>query len=221
MLIDGFDVATSCGWASIQRPGDMKATKCGVYISKGENSEEKAGELGLFLMNKYRNPENRPDFVAIEMPQRNVQTFTRQGRPDLAGTKDEMTINPNALQLSGMLGAVVTILNCYNIPWGLIAPATWRKAYYGAGYNPPKAVVKSKNKRTGEIKETYKDDWKQAAINTAQLHKISLPATKAEQKDAAEAIGIAVAWEKCTFIPKRHEKAFMALRMGQPVRSAA
>lgn len=212
MLIEGLDIATSCGVAQVEKPGRLSAAKCLCLYAEGENSEEKAGELAWQLMQRYRDASTRPQFVAIEMPMRNVMTFKKQGR-DLAGQTQKETINPNALQLSGLAGAAVAVLNCYRIPWGLIASKTWRNAYFGKDFVPPK--VKKTNRKTGQTIVTDQDDWKQAAIDMALRDRIALPSTKAEQRDAAEAIGIAWAWESCTFIPKRHQNAFMALRTGQ------
>jgi hypothetical protein len=210
MIIDGLDIATSCGVARIERPGKPASWTCEALYSEGENSEEKAGELALMLMRRYRAADSRPDFVAIEMPMRNVMMFKKQGE-DLGGENQKDTINPNALQLSGLAGAACAVLNCYGIPWGLIASKTWRIAYFGKGYVPLK--VAKTNKRTGKV--TYEDDWKQAAIDLALMQKITLPSRKADQRDAAEAIGIAVAWEKCTFVPKRHQQRFLDLRTGR------
>jgi hypothetical protein len=214
MIIEGLDIATSCGVAQVEKPGRLSSARCLCLYAEGENSEEKAGELAWLLMQRYRDTTARPQFVAIEMPMRNVMTFHKEGA-DLAGQTQKDTINPNALQLSGLAGAAVAILNCYRIPWGLVASKTWRNAYFGKQFVPPKVVVKKRNRKTGKMEETLKDDWKQAAIDMALRERISLPSTKAEQRDAAEAIGIAWAWEACTFIPKRHQAAFMALRTGQ------
>ncbi|MBY8918800.1 hypothetical protein KUG85_04840 [Nitratireductor sp. L1-7-SE] len=194
-LILGLDIATSCGRALIDRSERPGTWNCDVWKSAGDNGEEKAGHLAMQMIPYLK--ANKPDFVAIEMPQRNVQTFGRK-RKDMAGEATETTINPNALQLSSLAGAAIAILDAYRIPWGLIAPVTWRSAYFGKG-----------------VKPQGKDDWKDLAIQHARMQGIGLPATKAAQRDAAEALGIAVSWERCTFIPKRHQQAFMALRTGQ------
>lgn len=214
MLIEGLDIATSCGVGQVEKPGRLSAARCLCLHAEGDNSEEKAGELGWLLMQRYRDTGDRPAFVAIEMPMRNVMTFHKEGS-DLAGRTAKETINPNALQLSGLAGAAVAVLNCYRIPWGLVASKTWRNAYFGKDFVPPKIIVKKKDRKSGRVIETFKDDWKQAAIDVAMRERIALPGTKAEQRDAAEAIGIAWAWECCTFIPKRHQATFMALRTGQ------
>lgn len=195
MLIGGYDIATSAGFAWIEPREKPSSWQCGVWKSEGENGEEKAGHLGMQMIPVLKN--RKPDFVAIEMPQRNVQTFGKK-RKDMAGEKVETTINPNALQLSALAGGAIAILDAYRIPWGLIASATWRAAYFGKGVKPAPGK-----------------DWKDLAIEHARMQRIALPSTKAAQRDAAEAIGIAVAWERCTFIPARHQAAFMALRTGR------
>lgn len=214
MIIEGLDIAASCGVAQVEKPGRLSAARCLCLHAEGENSEEKAGELAWQLMGRWRDAGRRPQFVAIEMPLRNVMTFKKEG-VDLAGQNQKETINPNSLQLSGLAGAAVAVLNCYRIPWGLVASKTWRNAYFGKGFIPPQKWVNEKDRKTGKIIKVPKDDWKQAAIDMAVRERIALPSTKAEQRDAAEAIGIAWAWEACTFIPKRHQEAFVALRTGQ------
>ena len=195
MIVLGLDIATSCGHGLIDRNSRPEAWRCGAWHLAGENGEDKAGRLALVLVPYLK--ENRPAFAAVEMPQRNVKTFGRK-REDMAGQTTEQTINPTALQLSALAGAAVAILDAFRIPWGLVAPGTWRSAYYGKGVRP-----------IGD------DDWKDLAIKHAQMQKIELPSTKAARRDAAEAIGIGVAWERCTFIPERHQASFMALRTGQ------
>ncbi|TPM53255.1 hypothetical protein FJ959_22255 [Mesorhizobium sp. B2-2-4] len=195
MLVLGLDIATSCGHGLIEPHKKPDTWRCGAWHSAGENGEDKAGVLALSMIPYLK--ANRPVFAAIEMPQRNVKTFGRK-REDMAGQSVEQTINPNALQLSALAGGAVAILDAFHIPWGLVASATWRSVYFGKG-----------------VKPVGRDDWKDLAIKHAQMQKIPLPSTKAAQRDAAEAIGVAAAWERCTFIPARHQASFMALRTGQ------
>jgi hypothetical protein len=194
-MIAGLDIATSAGWALIEPRERPSSWRCGIWKAEGDNGEEKAGHLAMQIIPFMKM--HKPGFVAIEMPQRNVQTFGKK-RQDMAGEAKEMTINPNALQLSALAGAAVAILDAYRIPWGLIASATWRSAYFGKGVKP----------QTGK-------DWKDLAIDHARMQRVELPSTKAAQRDAAEALGVAVSWERCTFIPARHQAAFMALRTGR------
>lgn len=196
MLILGGDVATSTGmcWLDSARP--PSEWRCLAVESEGSNSEEKAGDIAVFLYGEIL--ARRPDFAAIEMPQRSVTQFGRKVRdPETGEERTQSTINPNALQLSGLAGAVVAVLDICRIPWGLIAPATWRSAYYGKGFKPTDG------------------DWKALAIDRARLQRIPLPATVKAQRDAAEAVGIASSWTRCTFIPARHQRAFLDLRTGK------
>lgn len=198
LRILGLDVATSTGICFVDRSRPASEWRCLAVQSEGDNGEDKAADLGLFLFAEL--VENRPDFAAIEMPQRSVAQFGRKKTDPLTGQETtETTINPNALQLSALAGAVVTALEIRRIPWGLVAPATWRSAYFGRGQKP------------------VDGDWKAAAVRQAELQKVALPPTVKAARDAAEAIGIAMAWERCTFIPTRHQAAFMALRQGKAV----
>lgn len=190
----GLDVATTTGWAAIVPAEPPRQWRCLAIESEGENGEEKAGDLAIEIHRALARA--RPDFVAMEMPQRSVKAFGKK-TVDAAGREVvKETINPNALQLSALAGAVVGVLDVAGIPWGLIAPATWRAAYYG-GMKPKDG------------------DWKALAVAMADHHEILLPSLKKARSDAAEAVGIAVAWRKCSFIPKRHQAAFMALCMGR------
>lgn len=201
MIVLGLDIATCTGacWAERSRPA--KEWRCLAIEASGANAEEKDDDLAGALLELLGG--NRPDFVAIEMPQRSVKQFgkkPREGEGEAAGGEREMTINPNALQLSGLAGAAVGILRGLDIPWGLIAPSTWRSAYYGKGYTPANG------------------DWKQAAVDMARLQSIPLPSTVKAQRDAAEAVGIASAWSRCTFVPARHRTAFTHLLSNRPAR---
>lgn len=191
-IILGLDIATSCGvcWKTSAQPKDWR---CYAIQCEGDNSEDKAGDLALALTSEFAI--RKPDFAAIEMPQRSVTQFGRK-RGDDPNAPVEQTINPNALQLSGLAGGAVAALDIAGIPWGLVAVSTWRSAYFGKGYKPPIG-------------------WKESAVDLAQLQNIILPETAKARRDAAEAVGIAVAWERCTFIPARHHQSFVDLRIGK------
>lgn len=192
MIAMGIDCATSTGivWGDI---GARPATWTVLAIeAEGANAEEKAGDLALAL-HQLLGTLGAPDFAAIEMPQRSVTRFERK-KTDLTGERTDLTINPNALQLSALAGAVVSVLDLNGVPWGLVAPVTWRSAYFGKGFKPSDG------------------DWKAAAIRYAELQGVALPSTKKASRDAAEALGIMSAWSRCTFVPARHQQAFMDLR---------
>ena len=169
MLILGMDFATTTGFAWYDPSAPMSTIRTGIITATGENAEEKASSIGLQLVAMLK--AERPDFVAIEQPMRNVVTFKKK-KHDMAGEKDETTINPNALQLSSLSGAAVAIISAYRIPWLTIPSATWRSQFLGYGR---KAGFASK-------------DWKKAAMERCQMLKIPV-----KKHDAAEAVGIAFA----------------------------
>lgn len=199
MIILGMDIATSTGMCWMDTSLQPKDWRCLAVAAEGEFSEEKSGDLAVFLHAEMQ--ACRPDFVAIEMPQRSVEQHSKKVRDPATGKiTTERTINPNALQLTGLAAAAAAILDINNIPWGLVAVSSWRSGYYGKGFKPA--------------------DWKQAAIDRAVLQGIQLPETLKAQRDAAEAVGIASSWMKCTQIAERHRQAFLDLRVMSPRRAA-
>ncbi len=196
MLVTGLDVATRTGLCDMDTALQPSHWKCLAVESEGDNAEDKAADLGIFLFERFT--ARRPDFVAIEMPQRSVAQFDRTTRdPETGEDKQVKTINPNALQLSSIAGGAAAACEICKVPWGLVAVSTWRSAYYGRGWRPADG------------------NWKRAAVDHAVIQKILLPESVQAQRDAAEAVGIASAWARCTFIPARHQKAFMDLRTGK------
>lgn len=169
MLILGMDIATTTGFAWYDPSAPMSTIRTGIITATGENAEEKASSIGLQLVAMLK--AERPDFVAIEQPMRNVVTFKKK-KHDMAGDKEEQTINPNALQLSSLSGAAVAIISAYRIPWLTIPSSTWRSQFLGYGRKPGFASK----------------DWKKAAMERCQMLKIPV-----KKHDAAEAVGIAFA----------------------------
>jgi hypothetical protein len=152
--------------------------------------------------------EYKPDFVCIERPEHGVRQFKKKGKPDLTGVEQTaMTINPAALQLTGIAGAIIGICQIKAIPYGTISANSWRPVCYGKGVKPPEGK-----------------DWKDLAIEMCQRESIVLPPTKAEQRDAAEAVGVCTCWHKSD-VPQIDwmQKRFMDLRTGayEQKRSAA
>jgi hypothetical protein len=195
-VISGLDIASCTGiaWMTLGTP-PSKWRAAAIELD-GETPEDKAGELALILRKLYR--DHTPDFVAIEMPIRAVVRFDKKKR-DLAGEDSSPTINPNALQLSALAGAAAATLDLMGIAWGAVAIQTWRRAYYGPGRKPEDG------------------NWKRLALEVAHMQRITLPGLKSADKDAAEAVGVMVAWQSCSQIAQRHQAAFMALRQRQPL----
>ena len=169
MIILGLDIATTTGFAWYDPNAPMNTIRTGIITATGDNAEEKAASIGTQLVAMLK--AERPDFVAIEQPMRNVVTFKKK-RQDMAGEKEEQTINPNALQLSSLSGAAVAIVSAYRIPWLTIPSSTWRSQFLGYGRKPGFASK----------------DWKKAAMERCQMLKIPV-----KKHDAAEAVGIAFA----------------------------
>lgn len=206
MIIAGLDVATTTGlcMADLTRP--RSEWVCTAIIAEGENGEFKADDLVGVLFDMFTTV--RPAFAAIEMPLRNVKTFGRVEHDVKRGQQASLTINPSQLQLSTEVGAVIGLLRALDVPWGLIASSTWRSVYFGKGYKPPMAL--GQDKRAA---------WKEAAVDAANLQKIALPRQKGPASDAAEAVGIASAWQHCTQIAPRHQGAVVRLRAEAPRRT--
>lgn len=197
MIVMGVDAATRTGFAIRDSDKHRSSIICGTFSVKEYDWEEKyaiAANQFYRLVKDYR-----PDFVAIERPEHAVRQFAKKGKTDLTGEEKMVsTVNPAALQLTGIVGALIAICQIRSIPFGTIAATSWRPVYFGKGIKPPEGK-----------------DWKDLAIEFAQRENISLPATKAEQRDAAEAIGICTCWHNCA-IPeiKWMQQRFIDLRTG-------
>lgn len=196
MLILGLDPATSTGVCWMDTALTPPKWRCLAITAEGEFQEDKTGDLSIYLNEEFFR--TRPDFVAIEMPRRDVAAYPKTIKDPRTGKmKTIHTVNADQLLLPALVAAATAACDLASIPWGLVHQKTWRAAYYGKGYKP-----------TG-------DDWKAPAVDAAFQHGIALPLEKKAQRDAAEAVGIAHAWSKCTQVPTRHHKAFTDLRLNQ------
>lgn len=197
MIVMGIDAATRTGFAVRNSEKHRSSIIAGTFSVKDYDWEEKyAVAANLF----YRLvKEHQPDFVAIERPEHGVRQFAKKTKADLTGEEKMIsTINPAALQLTGIVGAIIGICQIKGIPFGTIAAVSWRPVYFGKGIKPAPGK-----------------DWKDLAIEYAQRENIALPTSKAEQRDAAEAIGICSCWHNCA-IPelKWMQQRFVELRTG-------
>ncbi|MCZ4500982.1 MAG: hypothetical protein JWQ74_3537 [Marmoricola sp.] len=218
MIVMGLDLATNSGWAVRDSAKHRSSIECGV-ISVGEYDwETKYGSFSVQLLALVR--QHKPDFVAIERPEHGVRQFKKAGKPDLTGQAQETaTINPGALQLTGIVGAAVTVCTLMNIPCGFIAANSWRPIYYGKGFRPPVKLVR--DRKTGKQREDGLD-WKQAAIDACDREGIKLPTNKDDQRDAAEAVAVCTCWAKTTVLGLEWmEKRFIAIRTGAYRKEAA
>jgi hypothetical protein len=123
--------------------------------------------------------------------------YARHGTPDFVAIEapiaNILKNRPGQLDLNIFAGTVTGMLDTLGIPWGWVSIATWRAYAYGKGVKP-----------TGD------DNWKDLAIQFAEQSKIQLPSTKKAARDAAESVGVARAWMKCS-VPSWHQEAFLSL----------
>lgn len=193
MLVLGLDIATSTGvcWMDTALPPSQ--WRCLAISVEGEFAEDRTGDLAIYLREEFE--ARRPDFVAIEMPRRDVAAYPKQVRDPRTGKiKTIHTVNADQLLLPALAAAAAAACDLAGIPWGNIHQKTWRALYFGKGFKPAG------------------NDWKDPAIELALRQGIVLPLEKKAQRDAAEAVGIASAWMKCSQIPARHHAAFTRLR---------
>jgi len=250
IVIMGLDLATRSGWAVHRSWKHRSAIQCGTFsVAEKPDSEdgddkyswEEKYAIAANLFDRLRK-EHLPDFVCIEAQEHGVRKFSKKSKDDegrakvdagfvnsflsrltgvamrfglsspqaqavLSTVYQQGTINPNALQLTGIAGAIVGVCQIRNVPYGLIPPATWRSKYIGKGVKPGNG-----------------QDWKDLAIAAVQQEQITLPSTKAERRDAAEAVGVCICWTLCK-VPniKWMQDRFTALRSGayEQKRSAA
>ncbi|MBA3576208.1 MAG: hypothetical protein H0W39_01130 [Sphingomonas sp.] len=187
MIILGLDAAQNTGWALYDAaPGtSLSSIKAGVLKATGETYEDKAAALGRALVLLIK--ADRPDFIAIEMPirtqpgrvTRKVKFMGEAQVEEASGSGLNAVISSNQ-----MVGACAAIVGAYGIPFQMIAPVTWRKAFLGFGTHPGWA----------------RKDWKRAVRDKCQQLKITVT-----NDDMADAVGIAFAGAGC--------QAFRALQM--------
>ena len=182
-LILGLDIATTTGFSVYSVHEPLSTIKTGTIKAVGNNAEQKAASLSAELIRLFK--DQRPDFVAIEEPLRNLVPF-RKKTQSLIGETDQLTINPNALQLSSMTGAAVAIISGFKIPWITIPSATWRKHFLGRGRE----------------KGWQRADWKRAAIERCRSLHIHV-----KNNDAAEAVGIALSGSVSQEFKRLHMEA--------------
>ena len=170
MLILGLDIATTTGFAWYDTEASLAAIRPGSFKIGGEGFEHRAGEMGAAMVTMLR--QQKPDFIVIEQPTRNVMQHRKQGS-DLAGQHDEMTINAGtSLLLNQLTGAAAAIIRAYGIPFDVIASTTWRKQFLGFGTH----------------KGWQRKDWKRATRERCQQLRINVT-----NDDQADAVGVAFA----------------------------
>lgn len=193
MLVLGLDIATSTGVCWMDTAQSPDKWRCLAISVEGEFAEDRTGDLAIYLNDEFA--KTRPDFVAIEMPRRDVAAYPKQiFDPKTGRTKTIHTVNADQLLLPALAASATAVCDLAKVPWGLVHQKTWRATYFGKGFKPAG------------------DDWKGPAVDAALQQGIPLPLEKKAQRDAAEAVGIATAWFKCSQVPARHHRAFVQLQ---------
>lgn len=204
MLILGLDIATVTGIGFVDAARPPATWRAIALEAEGESIWEKVDDFDGGLRDLLS--ERRPDFAVIERPLGVVVDYGGGPGQQEDGGGKRMINATTTILLAGLAGAAIGVLNGLGIPFGMISDKTWRRAYYGPGFQPPTRIVKQRGK------DKIERDWKAAAVQRAELQGILLPSSKKAAHDAAEAIGIAVAWQSVNMIPRRHQRAFMDLR---------
>ncbi|TQX92352.1 hypothetical protein EQW76_00680 [Rhizobium sp. rho-13.1] len=203
MVILALDLATNSGWAVRFSWRDPSAIICGTFnVGENDAGEDVSWETKYALTGNqvYRLiMEHKPDFVVIEEAEHRVAQFSKKKKNPMTGQVEETnTINPAALQLTGISGAAIAICMMLGIPCGTIPSRSWHSKYHGKG-----------------VKPGPKEDWKDVAIRACELEHIPLPPTKKAQRDAAEAVCISACWHWSNILDLAWmRKRFMDLRTG-------
>lgn len=213
----GLDVATSCGIGWVNPAAPPETWRALALETIGDTPWQKIEDYD-FDLRCLIAAGPKVDFAIIERPIDVIMSYGQLKESEAPldtngshGRKGKTSINATTvILLSGMVGNTIGVLNSLDIPYGLIRTSTWHKAYYGSGVKPDGEW----DKRNGPQPEKWSQDWKELAVRHARLQNIILPTDKKSAKDAAEAVGMAVAWKAVSEIPPRHRNAFMQLRMG-------
>ena len=156
MLVLGLDIATSTGVCWMDTVAPPPQWRCLAISAEGEFAEDKTGDLALYLRDEFA--ARRPDFVAIEMPRRDVAAYPKQVRDPKTGRMRTIhTVNADQLLLPALAAAAAAVCDLNDIPWGCVHQKTWRSLYFGKGYKPAG------------------DDWKAPAVEAALQQGIVLP----------------------------------------------
>jgi len=203
IVVLGLDLASNSGWAVRYSWRSPAAIKCGVFnVSEDDDGNDVGWETKYAITANmvYRLiKEHQPDFVCIEEPQHRVAEFAKvKVNPQTGRTEMTKTINPAALQLTGIAAAAIGVCMNMKVPCGTISATSWHSKYHGKGNKPEPGK-----------------DWKDVAIKSCEREKIVLPTRKKDKKDAAEAVCISACWHWCNVLEIGWmQKRFMSLRTG-------
>lgn len=199
MIVWGIDPSSNCGFAILDTDRNIAAVHCEVWENKTTRDYYWYGvRVGRALRNRVER-FGRPDVVVIE-----------QGSESTQGTGINGVIWSWACigAVMGLVGVYPKLIIC------TIHPSTWRKPFYGEGFEPPQEPVMEKGVQVLDKKgkPKFKNDWKAAAVQKCERLGITLPPKTTTNHNAAEAVGIAHSWAHSTYIHDDYEDAFKELR---------
>lgn len=182
IVILGLDLATNSGWAVRYSWRSAAAIKCGTFNVKENDSKETVSSETKYALvaNQVHRliTDHKPDFVVIEEAEHRVTQFSKTKKNAVTGdVETSNTINPNALQLTGISGAAIGACMITGTPCGTMPARSWHSKFHGKGVRPAAG-----------------QDWKDIAIQSCERDGTPLPRLKADQKDAAEAACISGCW---------------------------
>jgi len=148
LRILGLDVATTTGYALYDPAAPVSAIKAGKFRCAGDNAEEKAASLVLFLHGLIGGMEVN---IVFEEPLRRALTYKT--------AKGEGINSKPAMQLTGLSCAVAAFAALGGYKWRSVPINSWRRAFYGAGGH----------------KGWTRADWKRAALARCQMLNIKVP----------------------------------------------
>lgn len=195
MRVLALDTSKTAGFACFETDKHPSAMRCDVLEFPAKASIEYcADQMGNKIKGLIR--EFKPEFVIMETALKMSPTGT------------------TATVVSCMLhGAVLATVGNFGIPWGTISAATWRKMFFGKGFQPPQKFNKAKKKN--------ENDWKTAAVEQCEREGITLPSRKTVAHNAAEAAAIAICWRAAEIHAGRYIPAFQAMLQKRNARPEA
>lgn len=175
MIILGLDPSTKTGWSEYDTTKPVSAIRAGVLKAQGDSHEQKAASIGRALVIHIK-ANGKPDLVTVEMPLRTLPMGARHKKSSLIDGDDVGDATPMgvmaAMVSNQIVGAIMGVVGAYNLPFEVITPSTWRKAFLGPVSR----------------KGMDRNAWKQAVRQRCDLLGIVVT-----NDDMADAVGVAFA----------------------------
>lgn len=159
----------------------------------------------------------------VQFQRKLLRLVKDRGKPDLV-VMEQQSLASMGNNLDGVIfpwvavGTICGVFGAYGVPLTRIAPATWRKMFFGTGFKPPQKAVNKK--ANGKTTVTYQNDWKAAAVSACERHGIVIPPKKTTNHNACEAAAMAICWRGAEPINKEMHSQFIALVQQRNERAA-